>query len=124
MLKGKGKFYIGKIKDFKSTKSYIIGSFMKEKGFTDLQSTKIEVKWDTDYKAWERNKHYHKKILEINLITQGWVKVKINEKLYKISCGQFYIIYPYSVIEDLEADEDTELISIKIPSLPKDKHQI
>ncbi|MBM3205700.1 hypothetical protein FJZ41_02535 [Candidatus Shapirobacteria bacterium] len=121
MFKKKGKFYIGDIKDFSLTKGYIFGDFMKEKGFPQLQSSKVEIKWQTNYWALEKNKHYHKKITEVNLITKGWFKLKINKKIYTIKQGQFFIIYPYTIIESIKAGKNTELISIKVPSLPKDK---
>jgi mannose-6-phosphate isomerase-like protein (cupin superfamily) len=120
----KGNFYIGKVKNFSSTKNYIIGSFMKEKGFPQLQSSKIEVKWQTNYQALKKNKHYHQKSVEINLITSGCFKMKINGKEYKINKGEFFILYPYSVIESLQSGKNTELITIKVPSLPKDKFPV
>ena len=124
MLKKKGKFCIGNIKDFKSTRGYILGSFMKEKGFPQLQSSKVEIKWETGYRALERNKHYHKKMLEVVLVIKGWVKTKVDDKEYSITQGQFYIIYPYTVVEDLKAGKNTGLITIKAPSLSKDKFQL
>lgn len=122
----KGKFYIGKIKDFAATRGYFVGHFMEEKGFLLLQSSKVEVAWKkfSKYTPLKQEKHTHKKSIEINIVISGWIKVEINGKKYKIKKGEFYVIHPFNVTKDLEVGKNTEMIIVKAPSVPEDKHKI
>ena len=116
----KGKFFIGKVKDFSKRKGWFFGQFMEE-GL--LKSDLVEVAWQniSNKKPNPQDKHFHKKTTEINIVISGWVKITLNGKQHKVEKGEFYILYPYTVIEAVEAGNDTELIVISAPSAADDK---
>ena len=81
----------------------------------------------TDFEAcWQRNSavvkdtpHYHKVITELQLITKGRMIINGEEfgpgDIYVSEPGEHY--YAHYL-------EDTEVVAIKLPSLPTDKYYI
>ncbi len=84
-----------------------------------LKTDLLEIAWQniSNKKSDFKDKHFHKKSVEINIVISGWVKVTLNRKRFEVKKGEFYIIYPFTVIEDVEAGKKTELIVISSPSL-------
>ena len=116
----KGNFFLGKVADFVTRKGWFFGHFMDDKL---LRSNLVEVAWQdiSNKKSSLKDKHFHKKSIEINIIISGWVKITINGKRVKVNRVDFFVIYPLTVVEDVEAGPNTELIVIKAPSIPGDK---
>ena len=103
------------------TGSCFFGHFMDEEL---LKSDLVEVSWQniSNKKPDPKDKHFHKRSVEINIVISGWVKVTLNGQRFKVKNGECYIIYPQAVIEDVEAGYETELIVISAPSIPGDKY--
>ncbi len=122
LIKNKGKFLTGKIKDFQKGKGWFFGGFMEQEL---LRSNLVEVAWQniSGKKASPEDKHYHTSSIEINIVISGCVRALINKNQVTISRGEFYVIWPETIIEEVEADEGTEVIVVRAPSI-KDKTSI
>ena len=83
-----------------------------EVAWQDITGKKIDL-----FKDW----HYHKKSVEINIVLSGSVRLKIDGEETFIKKGEFWVVWPGSVVEGIESVGDTKLIVIKAPSLPEDK---
>lgn len=63
--------------------------------------------------------HYHKELTEITLVISG--KLLLNGEIY--GPGDIHILEPGD-ISQLEYLEDTQVVTIKTPSIPSDKHYL
>lgn len=84
-----------------------------------MQSDDVEVAWQkiSGKKAVPEDKHYHTSSVEINIIISGEVRVSINGEKCVLHKGEFYIIWPETIVEEVEAAENTELIVVRAPSV-------
>jgi mannose-6-phosphate isomerase-like protein (cupin superfamily) len=116
----KNKYYVGKIKEFAKRRGWFFGYFMDE---PLLHSDMVEVSWQKVPNAWAHaeQKHYHKQSVEINIVISGWIQITINGTEYKFTKGNFYVIWPYTTVENISTSEDAELIVVRTPSLSKDR---
>lgn len=114
------KYFIGKIKDYTHKKGWFFGHFMEE---DLLHSDLVEVAYQdvSDKKPRSKDWHYHKESLEINIVLSGSVTFKINRKEVKIGEGEFYIVYPCTIVEDFSASKNTKIIVVRAPSVFGDK---
>lgn len=117
------KYFVGKVSDKAQKKGWFFGHFMNEKL---LNSDLVEVAWQdiSGKKPDPQDKHYHKKSVEINIILSGWMKLNINGQRVRAGKGEFYVIYPESMVEEVEAGENTELMVVRAPSIARDKFQL
>ena len=123
-IENKNKFYHGSYKNFKDTSGYFIGQFMGQKGYPLLETEEVEIaykKLPADF--GDETPHYHKKGVEINIVISGSYKVWIQAKEIELKKGNFLIVYPESELKNISAEEGTELIVIKSPSVPDDKFE-
>ncbi len=124
-LANKNKFVKGNISDFSETKGYFIGRFLGEKGFSDLETEEVEIAWKTlPTEFGVEKEHLHKKGVEINIVISGKYKVLVNEVEVEISKGEFLVVYPETKLKNLSAEENTELIVVKSPSVEADKFDV
>ena len=63
--------------------------------------------------------HIHKEITEITLVISG--RAVVNGELFE--AGDIHVLYPND-ISQIEYLEDTEVVTIKTPSIPSDKHYL
>jgi mannose-6-phosphate isomerase-like protein (cupin superfamily) len=114
------KYFVGSIKDCQKAEGWFFGQFMDE---PLLQSKKVEIAWqDISHKKTDkRDCHFHKNSVEINIVISGKVSLKIDGNYVRVYKNQFYVIYPYTVIENIEAGDNTQLIVVRTPSKKADK---
>lgn len=114
------KYFIGKVGDYAHKKGWFFGHFMEE---PLLRSDFVEVAYQdvSDKKVDPKDWHYHKKSLEINIVISGQAKFKINGESVTVGGGEFYVVYPYTTIEEFSTSPDTKIIVVRIPSVPGDK---
>ncbi len=110
----KNKFFVGKVDDFRRNKGWFFGHFADNKL---LGSDLVEVAWNKLYPKQKLDKHVHKKSVELNIIISGAATLMINEKEYTVSKGEFYVIWPETVVQNIDAKDDTEVIVIRAPSV-------
>ena len=115
-MNNKGKYKVGKISDFSKKKGWFFGHFAKD---DLLQSDDVEIAWQniTNKKASPEDKHLHKSSVEINIVISGEVRISINGEKQISHKGEFYIIWPETIVENVEASDDTEIIVVRAPSV-------
>lgn len=120
----KNKFFRGNVKDFSETKGYFVGQFMQERGFPLLATEEVEIAWKvlpSDF--GEGTPHFHKRGVEINIVVSGSYKVCVGEEEIQLRKGDFLIVYPETRLRNISAQEGTELIVVKAPSVSGDKYE-
>ena len=115
------KFILGNKDDFSETKGYFIGQFMGQRGFPELETEEVEVAWKTLPTNFSEEPHYHKGGVEINIVIKGSYKAIVNGQELTLTAGNFLVVYPQTVLQNVSAEEGTELIVVKAPSVPDDK---
>lgn len=112
----KGKYKVGKVADYIKNKGWFFGHFADD---NLLRSDLVEVAWQniSNKIASPDDQHYHQKSVEINIIISGEVRVTINQEKYVLHKGEFYVVWPETSVEEVEADNNTELIVIRAPSI-------
>lgn len=121
----KDKFFLGNVGDFDSTKGYFIGRFMGEKGFPLLETDEVEIAWKKLPTTFDEPlPHFHKKGVEVNIVISGSYKLEINGEEKELCKGDFLVVYPESRLRNISAQEGTELVVVKSPSVPDDKFDV
>lgn len=117
------RYFVGKVQEFSKQRGWFFGAFADE---PLLQSNFVEVGWQhiSNVAPSPSQKHFHKHSVEINILLSGWMDITINGTQHQLGPGDFYIVWPYTVVEELTTGENTELIVIRAPSLPDDKFSV
>ena len=102
-----------KLSDFKG--GWFVGNFEP----TSFKTKEFEVGYHKYKKGQNWDHHFHKQMDEINLIIKGCVVIQGK----KLVTGDVVIINRYEV-SDPNFLEDTDIIIIKIPSVPGDKYKV
>ena len=112
----KGRYFTGKIDDYAKRKGWFFGHFADE---PLLQSNLVEVSWQkiSGKQAVPEDKHYHTSTVEINIVLSGEVSLTIADKDFTFHKGDFWIIYPETVVDNVRAGKNTELIVLRAPSI-------
>jgi hypothetical protein len=116
----RGKSMVGTVKDHAMRKGWFFGSFMDE---PLLQSDLVEVAWQSipNLEPAPDQRHAHQQTVEINIILQGWMKLSIDDAEHRVEKGQFYVIWPDSIVSDITTSSDAEVLVVRAPSRPDDK---
>ena len=114
------KYFVGKVSDYTSKKGWFFGHFMKE---PLLKSDLVEVAYQDipNKKPEGGDSHYHAKCVEINIVLSGGATFKLNGNEVTVGEGDFWVVYPYTTVEDFSTTDNTKLVVIKAPSVPGDK---
>jgi len=91
---------------------WFVGNFDKAAYRTDA----CEVSYKYHHKGEHWPTHYQEKIIEINLMVRG--QMKMQDKI--LLSGDIFIIYPYE-IADPEFLTDCEVVCVKVPGITNDK---
>ncbi len=116
----RGKSFVGTVDDFRRRKGWFFGAFVEE---PLLNSNLVEVAWQQlrNVTPEPDQAHYHAKTVEINIILKGDMQLTIDGTRHDLKAGQFYIIWPYSVVSEISTGPDTEVMVVRAPSIPDDK---
>lgn len=122
LLKNKGKFLVGKTSDYEKGKGWFFGNFADNKL---LNSDLVEIAWQniSGKQPSTKDKHLHTSSVEINIVISGTVSADLNGEHFSIKKGEFYILWPGTIIENVSAGFETQIIVIKAPSI-NDKQNI
>lgn len=124
LSKNQNKFIKGNASNFGITNGYFIGRFMGDKGFPDLETDEVEIAWKKLPTVFnEKNTHYHKGGVEINIVVSGEYDVEVNNERVNLRKGDFLVVYPEAKLKNLKAKPNTELIVVKAPSIQNDKFE-
>lgn len=91
---------------------WFVGNFPQAAFQTD--ACEVSYKYHQKGEIWPT--HYQEKVMEINLMVRG--QMKIQNKI--LLPGDIFIIYPYE-IADPEFITDCEVVCVKIPGITNDK---
>lgn len=91
---------------------WFVGNFPQAAFQTDA----CEVSYKYHHKGESWPTHYQEKVIEINLMVRGQMKMQGKVLL----SGDIFIIYPYE-IADPEFITDCEVVCVKIPGITNDK---
>lgn len=111
-----GKSIVGKVSDFSKGKGWFFGSFMDE---PLLKSDLVEVAWQKipGLAPSPEQSHFHKSSVEINIIIKGEMQLTIDGQPHDLTQGDFYVIWPESIVSDITTNQETEIIVVRAPSL-------
>lgn len=116
------KYVKGNVSEFSQTKGYFVGRFLGEAGHPELETEKVEIAWKELPTTFdEETPHFHKGGVEVNIVISGSYTVQIEDETVTLIEGDFLVVYPEKKLKNISAEENTELIVVKAPSLPDDK---
>lgn len=95
-------------------RGWFIGDFAK----AAYQTKNFEVCYQDNPRSKPAS-HIHKEITEITLVISG--RALVNGEIFE--AGDIHIIYPGEPSQ-IEYLEQTEVVTIKTPSIPSDKHYL
>lgn len=115
-MKNKGKYIVGKVDDYAGRKGWFFGHFAENKL---LESDQVEVSWQkiSNKKASPEDRHLHTSSVEINIVINGEVSLAINSKDFTFHKGDFWVIWPETIVDKVRSKQNTELIVIRAPSI-------
>lgn len=122
--KPNASFVVGKVSDFENSRGYFIGQFMGQYGRTDLVSDQVEVAWKKLTPDFKEIPHHHKIGIDISIVVSGHITAKIDGKRYELRQKDFLVVYPPTIVEDFVIHEESEIITIKSPSVAADKYNL
>jgi quercetin dioxygenase-like cupin family protein len=122
-MNNKGEYVVGKIEDFVKRKGWFFGNFADNRL---LKSDLVEAAWQniSNKKYSPNDKHFHTSSVEINIVVNGEVSLTINGKDLTFHKGDFYVIWPKTVVENVRTGDNTELIVIRSPSVNDKKRPL
>lgn len=114
--KNKGKYLVGRIDDFAKRKGWFFGYFADNEL---LKSDLVEVSWQkiSGKQAVPEDKHIHTSSVEINIVINGEVSLIIDGKDFTFHKEEFWVIWPDTLVENVRAGDNTELIVLRAPSV-------
>lgn len=115
-MKNKGKYIVGRISDYAKRKGWFFGQFSDNEL---LKSDLVEAAWQkiSNKASSPDDKHFHTSSVEINIVVSGEVSLTINGKNITFHKGDFLVVWPETIVENVKAGNDTELIVIRSPSI-------
>jgi len=120
------RYTVGRISEFqRETRGYFLGSFMAERGFPSLNFREVEVAWMRVPTTDESRPHYHLHSTEITIVVSGGLNLIVDQKdSVRLEAGEFIVITPETVLQNLSNDPGTEVMVVKFPSVPNDKYYV
>jgi len=115
-----GRSFVGRAADAAKERGWFFGHFMDE---PLLQSDLVEVAWQhvPNLTPSPDQRHLHRRSVEINVVLRGKVSLKIDDLQHDLREGDFYVVWPESVVSDIATDAEAEVLVIRTPSVADDK---
>jgi mannose-6-phosphate isomerase-like protein (cupin superfamily) len=122
-MDNEGGYFIGTANAVAKARGWFFGSFMDE---PLLRSNLVEVAWQPipNVVPHAKENHFHRESVEINVVVSGSLTVAINGTEYRLSRGEFYVVWPLTTVEVLSSDAEAELIVVRAPSITYDKYLV
>jgi hypothetical protein len=116
----RGRSFVGTVSGAAKDRGWFFGHFMDE---PLLQSALVEVAWQyvPNLKPAPDQRHLHRCTVEINVVMRGNVSLRIDDVQHDLREGDFYVVWPDSVVSDLATDSQAEVLVVRAPSVPDDK---
>jgi mannose-6-phosphate isomerase-like protein (cupin superfamily) len=115
-----GRSFVGRASDAAKDRGWFFGHFMDE---PLLQSDAVEVAWQhvPNLTPSADQRHIHRRSVEINVVLRGEVSLKLDEVQHDLREGDFYVVWPESVVSEIATDGLAEVLVVRAPSVPEDK---
>ena len=115
-MKNKGKYIYGKVDDYAGRKGWFFGHFAENEL---LKSDLAEVSWQkiSNKEAIPEDKHIHTSSVEINIVISGEVSLTISGEDLTFHKGDFWVIWPETLVGNVRAGANTELVVLRAPSI-------
>jgi mannose-6-phosphate isomerase-like protein (cupin superfamily) len=116
----RGQSFVGRASDAAKDRGWFFGQFMDE---PLLQSDAVEVAWQhvPNLTPSPDQRHIHRRSVEINVVLRGEVSLKLDEVHHDLREGDFYVVWPESVLSEIATDGQAEVLVVRAPSVPDDK---
>jgi hypothetical protein len=116
----RGRSVVGTVSSYARERGWFFGHFMDE---PLLQSELVEVGWQKvpNVMPSPDQRHLHKRTVEINIVLGGSVRLKIDDVTHDLAKGDFYVVWPESIISHIETDDEAEVLVVRAPSVINDK---
>jgi hypothetical protein len=116
----RGRSIVGNVDTDARERGWFFGRFMDE---PLLQSDLVEVAWQKvpDLRPSADQRHLHQHTVEVNVVMSGSIRLKINDVEHNLRKGNFYIVWPESVVSEITTDSETEILVVRAPSVSNDK---
>jgi mannose-6-phosphate isomerase-like protein (cupin superfamily) len=112
--------FVGAVQSNAGERGWFFGHFMTE---PLLRSDLVEVAWQSipNMTPAAEQRHVHRRTVEINVVLRGTVQLKIDDVEHDLRKGDFYVVWPESVVSDITTDADAEVLVVRAPSVENDK---
>ena len=120
-LQGKrGRSIVGTVETQARERGWFFGRFMDE---PLLHSELVEVAWQKvpDRRPSAEQRHMHRHTVEVNVVLSGSIRLKIDDVEHSLRKGDFFVIWPESVVSEISTDAETEILVVRAPSVADDK---
>jgi len=119
----RGRSVVGTVTSSAKDRGWFFGHFMEE---PLLQSDLVEVAWQNvpDKTPSPDQRHVHRRSVEINVVLAGSVQLRIDDVEHRLTKGDFYVVWPESVVSDIATDGDAEVLVVRAPSIAGDKFSV
>lgn len=115
--------FIGAVGSTAKERGWFFGHFMDE---PLLQSDLVEVAWQDVPNQTPRpeQRHLHRRTVEINVVLSGFVSLKVDDVPHDLEKGDFFVVWPESVVSDITTDADAAILVVRAPSIANDKFAV
>lgn len=119
----RGQSFVGAVESSAKDRGWFFGHFMDE---PLLESDLVEVTWQRvpNKTPSPEQRHLHRRSVEINVVLSGTMSVKINDVEHALGKGDFFVIWPESVVSDVTTSADAEVLVVRAPSVADDKFAV
>jgi mannose-6-phosphate isomerase-like protein (cupin superfamily) len=119
----RGQSFVGAVESSAKDRGWFFGHFMDE---PLLESDLVEVTWQRvpNKTPSPEQRHLHRCSVEINVVLSGTMSVKINDVEHTLGKGDFFVIWPESVVSDVTTSADAEVLVVRAPSVADDKFAV
>ena len=83
-----------------------------------------ETRCRAHYDSTHEERHLHRQSVEINIVLNGTVRLRINDVEHHLGKGDFFVVWPESVVSDFATNADAEVLVVRAPSVANDKFAV
>jgi len=116
----RGRSIVGTVDSKARERGWFFGRFMDE---PLLHSELVEVAWQKvpNRTPSADQRHLHRHTVEVNVVLSGSIRLKIDEVEHNLRKGDFFVVWPESVVSEITTDAETEILVVRAPSVADDK---
>ena len=115
--------FVGNVRSSAKDRGWFFGHFMDE---PLLRSDLVEITWQSvpNKTQTPERRHLHRQSVEITIVLNGTVRLRINDVEHHLGKGDFFVVWPESVVSDFATNADAEVLVVRAPSVANDKFAV